>query len=66
MRGRGQRNRTYIFKKGTLITTREPIDGIRKRQPVHGFHVTHQLMNRAAARLLALSLVSAPSNQRPS
>ncbi len=46
VRGRGERNRADIFKKRTLVTARQPVDGLAERQPVHGLHVAHQFVNR--------------------
>ena len=46
MPGRGQRDRTDIFKKRALIAARQPIDGIIERQPVDRLHVAHQFVDR--------------------
>ena len=53
MRSGSQRDRTDVFKERALVATRQPIDGIDQRQPVHRPHIAHQFMNRIAARFHA-------------
>ena len=59
-----QRTGPDIFEKRALITARQPLDSIDKRQPVDGPHVVHQFVDRHRRRLPCASSAR-PSNRPP-